>query len=501
MQLTTADTTTAMPLSANPVRQYHLLQQVRDAVLSGERPPASPREVVSQSWRRSLAARVNPDDDRPPVVYKPDEVDDVRAAHPLHPVLPLLRELLVSIADEAQHIMIVTDADGAILWREGPQAVCLRADPVGLCEGTRWAEEAIGTNAMGTALALNGPVQIYSAEHLVRTYHRWTCAAAPIHDPDTGRVLGAVDISGQLDTLHPAVVSLVGAATQLAENHLRRLLEARDEELRERNLPHLRGLRGEVSALLTPTGRVIAAEPHGRWPDRLRLAPGADRVLLADGREALVEPLPDCYLVRLPRSARVAYRRPTLSLSFLGDRPRAVLDGRELALTLRRAEVLALLALYPDGLTAEQMAVHLYGDSGNPTTVRAEIHRLRTQLGESTLVTRPYRLDATVEADFLTARAALRAGDVRGAAAVHHAPLLPRSESPTVRAERDQLITALRSAVLEHRDLEALWTFGQGEPGREDIEVFERLTKELPAHEVRQSVAAARLSWLLSEDA
>jgi hypothetical protein len=89
---------------------------------------------------------------------------------------------------------------------------------------------------------------------------------------------------------------------------------------------------------------------------------------------------------------------------------------------------------------------------------------------------------------------------VRAAATVHHAPLLARSESPTVRAERDQLIIALRSAVLEHRDLEALWTFGQGEPGNEDIEVFERLAAELPAHDARQPVAAARLAWLLAED-
>jgi hypothetical protein len=89
---------------------------------------------------------------------------------------------------------------------------------------------------------------------------------------------------------------------------------------------------------------------------------------------------------------------------------------------------------------------------------------------------------------------------VRTAVAACHAPLLARSEAPAIRAERDQLVTALRSAVLDHRDLEALWTFGQSESGSDDIEVFERLTRELPAHDPRQPVATARLAWLLAED-
>jgi DNA-binding response OmpR family regulator len=491
---------TAMGLSSDPAAQFHLLKRLHEAMLSGGKLPARPRSVIAESWQRSLAARIDPQDFRPPVVYQPEDVVDVRATHPLCGVLPMLRDMLVSIADESQHVMIVTDADGTILWREGPTELVRRADPVGLCEGVRWAEEAIGTNAMGTALAVDAPVQIYSAEHLVRTYHRWTCAASPIHDPDTGARLGTIDISGLLNTLHPALVCLVNASAQLAEAHLRRRMLARDDELRERNRSHLAGLRGQPGALLTTSGRVIAAEPHGRWPERVVLVPGADRTVLEDGREALVEPLPEGYLIRVPQPARARTARPKLSLSLFGERPAAVLDGRDLPLTLRRAELLALLALHPSGLTAEQLALQLYGDEGNPVTVRAEVHRLRAQLGEDVLQTRPYRLRANVEADFLSARAALRRGEVRAAVAVAGAPLLQRSDAPAIRAERDQLVAALRSAVLEHRDLDMLWAFGQNRIGGEDLEVFERLTAELPGHDPRRRVAASRLAWLLSDD-
>ncbi|GII57865.1 transcriptional regulator [Planotetraspora thailandica] len=510
MDVETGGAASAVGPSSDPRAQFHLLQQVHEAVLSGGRPPVQPRRMIFESWRRSLAARVNPDGYRPPVVYGSEEMADVRTAHPLRPVLPLLRELLVGIADESRHVMIITDAGGTILWREGPADICRRADSVGLREGMRWTEDAIGTNAMGTSLAIDAPVQIYSAEHLVRTYHTWTCAAAPIHDPDTGAMLGSADVSGVLDTLHPAVVALVSAAARLSESHLRDLMEMRDERMRTVNMRHLAGLRGESGALLSPTGRVIAAQPDTRWPARIIVPPGADRVLLGDvslgaGREtlveALIEPLPEGYLVRVPRPARPAAPWPKLSLAFLGERPVAVLDGRELPLTLRRAELLALLALHPAGVTAEQLALQLYGEEGNPTTARSEIHRLRAWLGEHAMTTKPYRLRADVEADFLAVRAALRSGDVRTAVAACHAPLLADSEAPAIREERYELLAALRSAVLDHHDVEALWTFAQSAAGGDDLEVFERLTAGLPAHDPRQAVAAARLAWLRAADA
>jgi hypothetical protein len=489
----------AESLATDPRQQFRVLKQTYEAELSGSRARVPPRSLIADSWRRSLAAHIDPDDYRPPTVYAPDDVADVRSAHPLHSVIPLLRKMLVDIADASHHIMIVTDAHGTILWREGAVDVALRADPVGLCEGTRWAEDTIGTNAMGTALAVDAPVQIYSAEHLVRAYQTWSCAAAPVHDPDAGTQIGVIDVSGLLQDLHPAVVSLVTATAELAESHLRMQMAVRDEQLRVRNLPHLAGLKDEAGALVTPTGRVLAGESAETWPERIDVRAGIDAVLLADGREARLEPLSEGYLLRVPRTGRPSARRPALSLSFLREPASAVLDGRELPLTLRRAELLTLLALAPAGLTAEQLALALYGEDGNPVTARAEIHRLRTQLGELAMRTKPYRLRAEVEADFLTARAALRAGDLRAALAAGRSPLLARSEAPAIRAERDELGAALRHAVLDRGDIDALWEYSQRDPGRDDLAVFERLAAELPAQDPRQPVAATRRTALQAD--
>jgi len=471
------------------------LSQLYDQVLGGDRVPGQPRPLVAESWERSLAASVDPELDAPPVMISADLLEALRDNHPLNAVLPILRQTLTTFADEASHIMIVTDAQGLILWREGAAEVRRQADRIALSEGAVWSEDAIGTNGMGTALAADQPVQIHSAEHLVRRIHAWTCAAAPVHDPDTGKLVGAVDVSGPLRTVHPAMMALVTAAAQLAEGQLRVRMAAADEQLRARNMRHLIALGEAPGALLTATGRVLAVQPLASLPNRLDVPDGADRIQLGDGREAVVEQLDEGYLLRIPGPVR--RRRTSLRLRLLGSsQPMAVVGGREISLTLRRAEVLALLLLHPAGLTGEQLMLHLYGDEGNPTTVRAEMHRLRTLLGLGVLDTKPYRIIAEVTGDITDVQAAMRSGDLPLAMDLYSGPLLERSEAPALRAERAELDATLRRAVLDSGDADLIWRYAQTSVGAEDLEVFERLELELPALDRRRPAVAARLGRL-----
>ena len=97
-----------------------------------------------------------------------DEVEERRQSSVLLEVLPVLREALVTVADAAQHIMVVSDADGRVLWREGSAAVLRKADRLGFELGADWSEETVGTNGVGTPLVTRRPVQVFSAEHFVR---------------------------------------------------------------------------------------------------------------------------------------------------------------------------------------------------------------------------------------------------------------------------------------------------------------------------------------------
>ncbi|GAB3818235.1 GAF domain-containing protein [Kribbella italica] len=474
--------------------QARRLSELYDEVLSGGRVPEAPRALVAESWQRSLAALVDPELDAPPVVVSGEELEEIRAGHPLHAVLPVLRQTLTTIADEASHIMIVTDARGLILWREGAAAVRRQADRIALSEGAIWSEDAIGTNGMGTALAADQPVQIHSAEHLVRRIHAWTCAAAPVHDPDTGKLIGAVDVSGPLRTVHPAMMALVTAAAGLAEGQLRVRMAAADEVLRARNMRHLIALGDAPGALLTPTGRVLAVQPLAWLPDRLAVPAGADRIDLGDGREGVIEQLDEGYLLRIPGAVR---RRTSLRLRLLGSaQPLAVVGGREIPLTLRRAEVLALLLLHPSGLTAEQLMLQLYGDEGNPTTVRAEMHRLRTLLGAGVLDTKPYRILANVTGDVTDVQGLIRRGALAQALDLYAGPLLARSDAPALRAERDELDATLRRAVIDAADPDLLWRYADTSLGAEDLEVFEVLARRLLPDDRRRPAVAARLERL-----
>ncbi|MCP9948638.1 GAF domain-containing protein [Actinomadura madurae] len=231
------------------------------------------RQPIAESWRRSRDAGIDAGVAAAPLVFDRDVLADARAAHPLERHLPMLEALLRQVADETEHLMVITDETGNALWTQGPPAVRRSADAIGLTEGFRWAEDAVGTNGIGTALATGRPEYVYAAEHIAHVLHGWSCAGAPVTDPDTGRIVGCIDVSATVDALHPATVALVAAAARLAESRLENEMLARDERLRERLLPHLRGLRG-AGALVTPTGRIIAGE-RLRGPARPR--PGAGR--------------------------------------------------------------------------------------------------------------------------------------------------------------------------------------------------------------------------------
>ena len=223
-----------------------MLHRAHDAAMAGESGPPTDlvRRVVRRSWERTRACGVDPDPRPGAAPAGPEEIETRRASSPLSGVMPELRASLTSIAENADHIMVVTAADGFVLYREGSVRVGRRADGLGFSAGALWTEAAVGTNSIGTALAEAAPVQLFSAEHFVRSQHSWTCTACPVHDPSTGELLGVVDLSGSAATVHPTTVALVITAVRLAESTLWNGHEARLASLRAVGAPLLARTRG-----------------------------------------------------------------------------------------------------------------------------------------------------------------------------------------------------------------------------------------------------------------
>ena len=363
------------------------------------------RAEVAESWQRSAAAGVTADASDAPVTIAESDLRDLRQAHPLARVFPLLDDVLGQAVRDCDAVMAIGDAAGQLLWVCGDPGTLRRAEAIGFVEGSNWDERVVGTNAPGLVLATGRAHTVTRSEHFRASVQPWSCAATPIHDPTTSELLGVLDVTGGDQVVVPQTLAMVRAAARMAEAEL-----AREALSRPTPAPHARGL----GMLLETLGR------------------GECLATIDDGR------------------GRVS----TLRLS------------------PRHSELVLLLASAPAGLTGDELSVLLYEDDGASSTLRAELNRLRGLLGEELLLSRPYRLAATISADWLAVEAMLAAGDLRGAMRGYRGPVLPRSTAPGVVRLRESLDSSLRHALLRSREPDLMSTWTRSAWGRDDYDMW-----------------------------
>ncbi|MBP2703136.1 transcriptional regulator [Microbispora sp. RL4-1S] len=324
----------ALEPGADAARRTRELRRAHERFLSAGSIAGPVRPVVADSWRRS-ARWVDPDG-LAPVERADAELDEHRERHPLAQVMPLFRELLGPIADDGRHLLAVCDAEGRLLWVEGRQGVRARAERMNFVPGARWDEPHAGTNAPGVALAVDHPVQIFAAEHFSVPVQPWTCCAAPVHDPRTGLLLGAVDVTGGDHLASPYSLGLVQAAARAAETHLATLPAP-----------------ATASVTLSALGRDDAVLSLG--PRRIRLGHRHSEivVLLASHPEGLDS---DRLSFELYGDRRLKPVTPRAELSRLRHRLGPLLDSRPYRL---RTPVLADFQTLSDHLAAGDAAAAL----------------------------------------------------------------------------------------------------------------------------------------------
>jgi len=388
------------------------------------------RAQVTESWFRSAAAGVQADTVDAPITLPRDALRDHREAHPLAQVFPLLDDVLGQAARDCDAIMAVSDAAGQLLWVCGSSSVLRRAESIGFVEGSNWDERLAGTNAPGTALALDQSVRVIGAEHFRRSVQRWSCAATPIHDPTTQSLLGVLDITGGDDIALPQTMAMVRAAARMAEAELaREVLSRRGAEPRH---------SGGMSVVLESLGRMHSL------------------LTIDDGRGA----------------------RQTIRLS------------------PRHSEILLLLASAARGLAGDELAVLLYEEDSNASTLRAELNRLRHLLGDQLLASRPYRLVAEVTADWLAVEAHLAAGAVAAAMRAYRGPLLPSSTAPGVVRLREYIEASLRQAVLDSHEPDLMSTWTRSAWGADDYDMWQAQFDALGTASPLRPLAAGQLARL-----
>lgn len=199
-----------------------LIEQARNSILLQTSPDAIPwlAGPIERSWRRCLAKGMNP---RDPVVFQAVSPASVRQALEVNRSLlecaaPVIRSLSRAML-HTRYFAILTDAMGTVIDVNGPVD---RDDPHAASIarlGVDLSEQAVGTTAIGTTLADKASVWLHRGEHFFDDTAVFSCAGAPILGPD-GQCVGMLDLTGIHAPEQPALRHLVAHAARSIENAL-----------------------------------------------------------------------------------------------------------------------------------------------------------------------------------------------------------------------------------------------------------------------------------------
>ena len=201
------------------------------------------RPEIESSWQRSASWGLAPDRFVVPEGEPELESKFVGVAR------PVLRRISADLA-ALDVSVILTDASANVLVRaDGTRSIGTRLDRVSLGPGRTYAENAVGTNAIGTALATGSPAQITGREHFADVLTRLSCAAAPIVDPVNRDVVGVIDLTSSADDASPLMLGLARSGAREIEQRIMAL-----RPLVYRSVPSVwKGWQ-----LLTPAERQVA---------------------------------------------------------------------------------------------------------------------------------------------------------------------------------------------------------------------------------------------------
>lgn len=192
-----------VPQVASQLEKHAVLQSADTGI---------PTDELVQSWQRSLDAIGTPDNLRD-VPHIPEDLID---EHLLELFAPAMNRFSADLSGTGLALLLA-DSRGAILerWTQD-RAATSHLDRVGTVRGAVLAENAVGTNGIGTAITLGKLVQIRGEEHFADFYQSAVCTSAPVLHPVTNNLLAVVtvscDVAPRTELLKPLVRSM---STQL----------------------------------------------------------------------------------------------------------------------------------------------------------------------------------------------------------------------------------------------------------------------------------------------
>jgi transcriptional regulator of acetoin/glycerol metabolism len=257
--------------------------------------PHQVREPILASWRRSQHGKVPADHIDLAYIRSPDL--DTPLTRSALPVLRHLREQL----DGQPISVILTDPAGLVLTRlRADYALDRHLESVQLAPGFSYAEDSVGTNGIGTALESGRPMHVFGHEHYAEHLEDLACAGAPIHDPLTGKTVGAVDLTCWRKDAGPLLITLAKVtADQIRQSMLADSSADEVELLQE----YLRTCRRGTGIVLALDDDVVMMNEHARQtldrPDQSALLEQAGQALSSGQQGTVPLELPSGISVRM----------------------------------------------------------------------------------------------------------------------------------------------------------------------------------------------------------
>jgi sigma-54 dependent transcriptional regulator, acetoin dehydrogenase operon transcriptional activator AcoR len=171
--------------------------------------------IVKLSWLRSKRMGIDPF--RTYGKIKPFDYEKYKE---LINIATPLTEGLFSIVEGSGFMVIICNEQGQLLKVIGDTDPLNHAKRMGFIEGADWSEAEMGTNAIGTSIVIDSPLQIVAEEHFAKICQSWTCSAAPIHDSN-GKIIGVLNISGPRDKVHSHTLGMVVSTVKAIEYQLK----------------------------------------------------------------------------------------------------------------------------------------------------------------------------------------------------------------------------------------------------------------------------------------
>jgi len=180
--------------------------------------PTSIEPWILASWQRCLASGRHP---RERVVFDTVSAAAVRRALDASRALreaaaPVIARTLDRAMADTGYFALLTDAHGVVVDVLGPVD---RHDPHARAiarVGVDLSEAAVGTTAIGAALAERIPVWLHRGEHFFDDTAVYSCAGAPVFGPD-GCCLGMLDLTGVHSPERRALRHLVSVTVRRIE--------------------------------------------------------------------------------------------------------------------------------------------------------------------------------------------------------------------------------------------------------------------------------------------